>query len=308
MSVPDSLLKLDSTARTLQAGDVRAVFLPARGMLGASLQYRGQELLGRVEDIQAYAESGRTCGIPLLYPWANRLSGPTYTVAGKTVSLTSSKNIGHDDRGLPMHGVPWSRLMWRVTGQSDHALTARLDWNSQERLAVFPFPHSVDITMMLKQDKLAIEVSVNADADSPVPVSFGFHPYFKIPDMPRAEWHVQMPAMSHLQLDAHGIPTGAELPFPAVDEKLGTRAFDDGFRLLEPAPRFTLAGGGRHIQIDFTEGYSYAQLFAPPAHDYIAFEPMTAPANALVSGEGLRIIEPGATFRARFQIEITALT
>jgi aldose 1-epimerase len=38
----------DPTARTLLAGDLEAVFLPAHGMLGASLRYRGVEILSTV--------------------------------------------------------------------------------------------------------------------------------------------------------------------------------------------------------------------------------------------------------------------
>lgn len=33
-------------------------------------------------------------------------------------------------------------------------------------------------------------------------------------------------------------------------------------------------------------------------------EPMTAPANARVSGAGLRLVEPGGTFCATFRIDI----
>ena len=46
----DALLVLDPSARTLRSNRLRAVFLPGRGMLGASLQHRGEELLGRVEE------------------------------------------------------------------------------------------------------------------------------------------------------------------------------------------------------------------------------------------------------------------
>jgi galactose mutarotase-like enzyme len=38
---------IDPSARTLAAGDLRAVFLPGLGMLGASLRHRGEELSGK---------------------------------------------------------------------------------------------------------------------------------------------------------------------------------------------------------------------------------------------------------------------
>ena len=73
---------LDPAARTLVAGDLRADFLPGRGMLGASLCHRGEELLGRVEDLEGSIRTGTTCGIPILHPWANRLDGLRYAAAG----------------------------------------------------------------------------------------------------------------------------------------------------------------------------------------------------------------------------------
>jgi aldose 1-epimerase len=52
------------------------------------------------------------------------------------------------------------------------------------------------------------------------------------------------------------------------------------------------------------EGYSHAQLFAPATEDVIAFQPMTAPADALRTGNGLRTVNPGASFTASFRIDV----
>jgi aldose 1-epimerase len=300
----DALLALDSSARTLRSGGLRAVFLPGRGMLGASLQHRGEELLGRVEDMASFAQSGRTCGIPLLHPWANRLGAMRYRAAGKEVLLDRVTSIGHDDKGLPMHGVPWPRLAWQVLDEDGSTLNARLDWTSEEQLAVFPFPHRAEMNIALRFDTLSVETRLLADESSAVPVSFGFHPYFRLPGLPRAEWQIHLPAMSRLLLDERNIPTGEEAPVPAFDEKLGDRAFDDGFVLLDPHALFSIAGNGRCITVEFVEGYRYAQVFAPRDKDYIAIEPMTAPANALVSGRGLRLVEPGGSFRATFRVNV----
>jgi aldose 1-epimerase len=300
----EALSALDPSARTLRSGGLRAVFLPGRGMLGTSLEHRGEELLGRVEDMTSFAQSGRTCGIPLLHPWANRLGAMRYRAAGKEVLLDMVTSIGHDDRGLPMHGVPWPRLAWQVTDEDDSTLNARLDWTSDERLAVFPFPHHVEMKIALGLDTLSVETTLLADESSAVPVSFGFHPYFRVPGLPRAEWQIHLPAMSQLLLDERSIPTGEEAPVPALDAKLGDRAFDDGFALLDPHAFFSIAGNGRRITVEFVEGYRYAQVFAPRDKNYIAIEPMTAPANALVSGRGLRLVEPGVLFRATFRVNV----
>jgi galactose mutarotase-like enzyme len=300
----DALLVLDPSARTLRSDGLRAVFLPGRGMLGASLQHRGEELLGRVEDMASFEQSGRTCGIPLLHPWANRLSTMGYRAAGKEVLLGTLTSISHDDKGLPMHGVPWPRLAWQVMDEDDSTLNARLDWTTDELLAVFPFPHHVQMKIALRFDTLSVETTLRAHPSSAVPVSFGFQPYFRLPGLRRAEWQVHLPAMSRLLLDERSIPTGEEAPAPAFDAKLGDRAFDDGFALLDPHALFSIAGNGRRIAVEFVEGYGYAQVFAPRDKDYIAIEPMTAAANALVSGRRLRLVEPGGSFRATFRMNV----
>src|SRR5260370_7490311 len=74
---PPGLLN-DPAARTLTAGDLEAVFLPSRGMIGASLRHRGAEILRRVADLEAAAAKGSTAGIPLLHPWSTRLAEPRH--------------------------------------------------------------------------------------------------------------------------------------------------------------------------------------------------------------------------------------
>src|SRR6266498_5234708 len=119
------------TASTLVAGDLEAVFLPAHGMLGASLRHRVVEILRRVEDLEAAAARGSSAGIPLLYPWANRLAEPRYRVLGQEVVLDRSSPLLHfDEHGLPMHGVPWPLLHWVVTDTSQAFLAAKLEWSS----------------------------------------------------------------------------------------------------------------------------------------------------------------------------------
>jgi aldose 1-epimerase len=157
----------------------------------------------------------------------------------------------------------------------------------------------------LQANGLTVETSVHA-GDGPVPVSFGFHPYIGLPGLARADGRLTLPAMRRLVLDARGLPTGAESSFDGLDEALGARAFDDGFALPEERATLSIAGGGRRISVDLIEGFQNTQVFAPMDKDFIALEPMTAPTNALISGEGLRLVVPGARFRATFRIRIDA--
>jgi aldose 1-epimerase len=295
----------ESSARTLVAGDLQAVFLPDHGILGASLRYQGVEILRRVEDLEAAAARGSSAGIPLLYPWANRLAEPRYRVLGKEIVLDQSSPLLHlDEHGLPMHGVPWPLLSWVVTEARDDFLAARLEWTGSDLLAVFPFRHRVELAGMLRSDSLTVEITVVPCSDGPVPVSFGFHPYFGFPEPSRSKWRLELPAMRKLVVDERGIPIGEEEPFGGFDAELGENSFDDGFALPEEQMTFSVAGSTGRVSLDLLEGYRYAQVFAPKDKDYVALEPMTAPTSALTSGRGLRFVRPSERFRAAFRIRI----
>jgi aldose 1-epimerase len=305
-SAPGSAKLLNEvSARKLVAGDLEAIFLPGLGMLGASLRHRGVELLRRVDGLEDAAARGATAGIPLLHPWANRLAGPRYHAAGREVSLDPSSPLLHrDEHDLPIHGVPWSCLVWEVIEAGPDRLAARLEWTQSELLAVFPFRHRLELATTLRPDGLTLGATLVAGPDGPVPVSFGFHPYLGLAGLSRRDWRLELPAMRRLILDERGIPTGRDEPFAGFDAPLAEVDLDDGFALLGEQVSLSIAGSGRRISVEFLSGFSYAQVFAPKDKDYIALEPMTAPTNALISGRGLRLVDPGAAFEAVFRIRI----
>ena len=285
------------------AGELEAVFLPGRGMLGVSLRHRGEELLRRIEDLEAAAAKGSTAGIPFLYPWANRLASPHYCIAGRDVTFDPSSPLLHrDEHGLPIHGIRWALLAWNVIAANPDRLLARLNWTRPELLAVFPFRHQVEMAATLRPNSLTIETTIMAD--DPVPVSFGFHPYFGIPGLPRGQWRLELPAMRRLVLNKRGLPTGKDVACDRFDAPLGELSLDDGYAVLDDRPKFSLSGGGRQITVEFLENYSYAQVFAPRGNGFVALEPMTAPTSALTSGKGLRLVEPGQEFRAAFRVVV----
>lgn len=302
-AVPNALD--DPSATRIAAAETEAVFLPGHGMLGISLRHQGIEYLRRNEELTIFAEKNRTAGIPFLFPWANRLAGFQYEVAGRGVTLSAHSSVlRYDENGLPMHGMMWPHLAWSIVEAKADSLIASLDWSHPRCLVVFPYPCRLTMTATVEPASLTIETELAATSDIPVPVSFGFHPYLGLPDVPRQEWHVHMPPMRHLVLDDRKIPTGRAEPFGGLDAPLGTRDFDDGFALLGDKATLSVAADGHRIAVDLLEGYPYTQVYAPHDKDYLAFEPMTAPANALTSGDGLRLVPPGDTFRAKFRFRI----
>jgi galactose mutarotase-like enzyme len=291
---------------TLSAGDLEAVFVPEAGMVGRSLRHRGEELLGQRDGLEAYVSERKTMGIPLLYPWANRLGRRHFTVAGRDVEIDPDRTpLRLDEGGLPMHGLLSAHRGWEVEDHDDEALTAVFDFGADAALlAAFPFPHELRLEVTLSASTLTIATTVRATADAPVPVAFGFHPYLQLPGVAREEWNVEIPVSERLVLDDAMLPTGERERVRVAPGPLGARTFDDGY--TAPTAPFVLEGPGRRIELAFADGYPYAQVFAPPSDALIAFEPMTAPTNALVDGADLTLLAPGEEFRAVFSIGVSA--
>jgi galactose mutarotase-like enzyme len=288
----------------LAAGALEAAFAPSAGMAGVSLRHRGDELLDRRAGLRTYVRTGAVMGIPLLHPWANRLGAHAYAVGGRRVTLPPGPPLVHcEEHGLPIHGLLNASPHWRVTSQEPARLRASLDFGAHpELLAGFPFPHVMELDATLAPGRLTVATTLRATGDVAVPVAFGFHPYLRLPAVPREEWLVSLPARRHLRLDARSIPTGEAVPEPRRRFRLGDGAFDDGYDGLTDGARFSVAGGGRTVSVVFDTGYPAGQLFAPEDSGFICFEPMTAPTNALRSGAGLRQVAPGGAFTAVFSI------
>jgi len=159
-------------------GGLAATFLPGLGMVGVSLLHRGEELLGRTDNLPRYASEGSTLGIPLLHPWANRLGGSSYTAAGRAVELDPGSPLLHlEEHGLPIHGVAGPRLPWRLTGERATAdgavLEAELHYATPELLAVFPFPHALRQRIVLGPGGLTVTTTLSPSGETAVPVAFG---------------------------------------------------------------------------------------------------------------------------------------
>jgi aldose 1-epimerase len=282
---------------TLAAGGLEATFVPELAMIGRSLRHEGEELLFQGKGLAAYRDHGSTFGIPLLHPWANRLARP----------LPASEIVHLDPNGLPIHGVLPRVLPFTVVERTEWSVRADFDTHDHpEVLEVFPHTHALSVTAELSADALEIRTTLRAYGRRAVPVSFGYHPYLQLPGLPRERWTVDIPVRTRLVLDGRMIPTGEREPVRIERGPLGTRDFDAAYADLGAHPRFTVEGGGRTLGVDFLEGYPFAQVYAPQDQPLVCFEPMTAPTNALASGEDLTVARPGELYSAAFRITVAA--
>lgn len=287
-----------------QSAPVEAQFVPSAGMIGISLTEDGVELLGQRRGLDTYISAGKTMGLPVLYPWANRLSTNTFDADGTLVDIVpGAPGVRLDPNDLPIHGLLAAHPGWQIVSEAADELVVTFDFSSHpELLASFPFPHTVELSVTLRERALTIRTVVAATTDVGVPLCFGFHPYLQLPGVPRAQWLIETPAMRHLAVDDRGIPTGSTSAQPAGEELLGDKTFDDGYDEVADGSRFAVSNRGRRIEVRFVEGYPAAQIFAPPGEDVICFEPMAAPTDALRRG-GYRVAA-GERVTARFSIRV----
>jgi galactose mutarotase-like enzyme len=292
-----------AAAITLVAGDLAATFLPELGMVGSDLRWRGEPLVVLRGGARTLA-TGHTSGIPLLHPWANRLAGRRYVAAGVAVDLRRL-DLPTDDNGLPMHGTMVGQRGWEVTHattEGDGAVLAtRFDYGARaDLLAAFPFPHVVELTAAVTPTALRLTTTITATTDQPVPVSFGWHPYLRVPGS-RPAWRLRLPAREHLALSKRQIPTGRGRPQPEEDEAVADRTLDDAYA-LGPDHRFALTGAGVRLDVSFDAGYPFAQVWVPPGQRFACIEPMTAPVNALRT-DAYALATTGAPYAAAFTLE-----
>jgi aldose 1-epimerase len=305
------VLNVETVQLDAPGGDgLRAAFAPAANMVLHSLTLAGREILAARNGLQGYVDRGSTMGVPLLHPWANRLGGLSYSAAGKEVVLDPDSGLfKQDPGGLPIHGARPTLLRWEVleTDSDGEAasLLARLEW-SREHAAfeLFPFPHRLEYRARVAARSVELALALEPTEDLPVPVSFGFHPYLRIPGGDRATAQMTLPVRRALLNDTATLPTGESEPFEAGPRELGDSHWDHEFADLTDPPRFVLRSDESEISLTFLRGYRFAHVFAPPSSDFVCFEPMTAPTNALGTGTDLPVVAPGSRYEAAFEIAV----
>ena len=107
-----------------------------------------------------------------------------------------------------------------------------------------------------------------------------------------------------LRLDSLMLPTGERVTAEVAAGRSG-RGRSTTPTSRPPTARLRPRGRWPAHRAGFLDGYPYAQVFAPAGDDVIAFEPMTAPTNALVDGGAeLPLVAPGESYEASFSITL----
>ena len=223
--------------------------------------------------------------------------------------------LDEPEKGNALHGLcRWRN--WVPTEVTASAVTMRLLLHPSP-----PYPFALDLAVRyaLTEGGLLVETSASNVGAGDAPYAQGAHPYVTVGGL-LDDALLTLPAHTRLVTDDDQIPTRRETAAgTAYDFRsprpVGELRIDHAFTDLQRRPdgRATLAlaaaDGSRSVEVWIDEGYPYLEVFTGdtvPEKDRrrhgLGVEPMTAPPNAFVTGEGLLRLPPGVTVTRRWGI------
>ena len=247
-------------------------------------------------------------GQPLV-PWPNRLHGGRYVWNG----VEHSVPLDEPEQGNALHGLTRFRA-WRPVDRTSDSVTMALRLHPSP-----PFPFCLDLAARyaLTEQGLVVEQSATNVGADPAPYAFGAHPYLTVGGR-IDDARLTLPADSWLPTDEHQIPTGvAPVEGTVYDfrtaRRLGDLEMDYAFTDLHRGPdgraRLLLEGDDRAVEAWIDEGCRWLEVFTADTvpqperrRQGLGVEPMTAPPNAFVTGEGLIRLQPGDTVVHRWGV------
>jgi aldose 1-epimerase len=276
----------------LQRGRQRLIVSEAGG--GArSWALDGTELLA---SFPAGTRDAAFAGKPLV-PWPNRLRDGRYAFEGSDhqVAVTEPEN------GNALHGLTlWSR--WHAVRSSAHSVTLTHELRDRDG---YPFALRVSVGYELASGGVVVTLRATNAGAGRAPFGAGLHPYLSV----SGDVTLHIPARTRVPVDDRLLPTGPPAPVSGTEldfrrpRRLGEQRVDTCFGDLERGPEgvaevtLTASDGGRHLVVWMDDAFHFVQVFR--ANGAIAVEPMTCAPDAFNTGDGLLVLEPGASFTGR---------
>ncbi|MDE0020213.1 MAG: aldose 1-epimerase [Candidatus Poribacteria bacterium] len=294
----------------------RARILPSAGAncYAYESRHRGQvfQLLEKTEPKTA-ADNPTGRGIPILFPFPNRVRNGAWTFRGKTYQFENVQAAGHH-----LHGLVYNR-QWTVqsleAGEEFAACSMSFDAESAEGvLEQYPFPFHLTAAYTLAGGALQLTFSALNAGGEDMPMGVGFHPYFSAPigeETDPSDCIATVPADAYWELDEL-LPTGRILPvFDSFDLRQGQpfegMSFDDLFTQVSHeksgVSRCSIEDRAIRLRTVLESGKEFRELvlYTPPNRRSLCIEPYTCPtdaANLEARGieAGLIVLPPGGVF------------
>lgn len=246
----------------------------------------------------------------VLFPFPNRLRDGRYRFAGREYQFL----VNEQATGTALHGFLY-RTPAEVLrgGGDDEAQTVTLVYACDATEPGYPFSARVSMTYTLcASGGLSVEMSVENRDSRAIPVGMGWHPYYTL-GVRLDACRLELPPVERVLVDKRMLPTGERVSDTrfagggALQEVVLDDCFDLGSEPGRAAAVFTsrTAGFGLELWQETGPGaLNFMQLYTPPDRQSLAVEPMSCGIDALNTGEGLRILEPGQSVSGTFGVRV----
>lgn len=229
----------------------------------------------------------------VLAPWPNRVADATFTFNGQRRELA----VTEPELGHALHGFTPQRIFdfhgQQAPGNDGTDVTLRTVVGPEQG-----WPWRIEVTVNYALTDTGLQASMAAVnlGDEPAPCALGVHTYLNAQGAPLDECTLHHTIAQRQPLDERNIPAGAREPWPNNPIRMrGTWLDDAGYDPASGQLRTArlVDADGTGVEMTATANMPWTQIFTSPQR-HLAVEPMTAPPNALATGEDLTVLEPGS--------------
>jgi aldose 1-epimerase len=240
------------------------------------------------------------CG-RLLVPWPNRVRDGRYSFDGVEHRL----DVTEPARGNALHGLV---LHSRWQGVRTSARRVSLAYEL-EPAAGYPFALRLAVSYELASGGVVMTLQATNVGAERAPFGAGFHPYLTPGTTSVDDIVLEVPAGTRVPVDDRLLPAGSATPVDGTEldlrrgRRLGALRLDACFGDLGRSPagvarvRVGSHAGAGQLTVWMDDRFRFVQVFTADAA--IAVEPMTCAPDAFNTGDGLVVLEPGASFTGR---------
>jgi len=250
------------------------------------------------------------CDGIVLVPWPNRVEDGRWIHEGAAQVLDITEPALHN----ALHGLLRDRP-YRLAERTPDAVTLAATVHPTRG---YPFTLDTTVRYELVDDGIQVTHGVVNVGEKRAPYAVGTHPFLRLGEVPTYELTLSLAAGTRFETDARLNPI-RESCVDGTDYDLRSGRLvagldlDDAFGGVTPVDgvsrhRLT-APDGRFVELWQESDFAYVQVFTTRIFPKdgglgtaIAVEPMTAPPNALNSGQGLRWLEPGESWSGSWGI------
>jgi aldose 1-epimerase len=267
------------------------------------------DVLDAVPGFELGGQRASGSGIPILFPFPNRIRQGRFTWEGHEYVLP-----GTDKWGNAIHGLCMDRP-WRVVRQADDFVTGQfqLSVDAPDRRSLWPADFVIEVDYELVHARLRARFRISNPGNRKLPWGLGTHPYFKLPLGAHSRYEdclVEVPARQRWELE-DCLPTGKTLPVTEANDLrdgayLSVLKLDDVYTDLHyEGPQFDclVQDESAGVQITLTCPPIFREIvaFTPPNRSAVCLEPYTCPTDAVnltAAGQsvGWRVLGPGQEF------------